>query len=172
MSKARRAAPRMVMAAALIAQAACYGYVPVTPDTPEPGSHLRVALNEQGASQLTSVLGPEVVELDGRLLAREDQTLSLLVSSYQTRRNAELAGTGDPVHVSIDQITRVEQKRLAPGRSILLGLALAGGAFVLNRLFPDDPRVVESEDPGDPGPQERRRTPRGAWGALQIRFQM
>jgi len=150
--------------------AGCYSYVPVQPGTPGPGSFVRVEVNDQGASKLTSVLGPGVLQLNGLVLAQEDQTISMLVNTYQTTRNAELTGINDPVRLSIEQIRHVEQKQMSRARSLLLGAAVLGGGLALTHIFAGDDRVLEPEDPDDPGPIQRRPLPRGGRALFQIRF--
>jgi hypothetical protein len=165
-----RAGPLAVLVAAVAMGAGCYRYVPVSPRTPEPGSVVRMDVSDQAATQLTGVLGPGVLSLNGLVLAQEDQTISLLVSSYNTRRNAELSGSNDPVRLSVDQITHLEQKRLDKGRSFLLGAAFVGGAIAITTIFGKDDRVLEPDDPNDPGPIQRRRSIKAVPAIFRIRF--
>lgn len=158
-----------VVAAGITLSAGCYQYVPVPPSSPEPGSVVRVGVNDRAAPDLTSVLGPGVLRLNGRLLERDQQTVSILVESYQTLRNGNLSGVSDPVRLTVDQITDVEQKRLARGRSVLLGIAFVGGALALTEIFGGGERVLEREDPDDPGPLERR-SPRRPWIGVRMPF--
>lgn len=148
----------------------CYQYVRVPAVSPEPGSVVRVDVSDQGTSTLTSVLGPGVFRLNGLLLDRNDESVSILVESYQTSRGGELSGFGDAVRLPMQQIMQVEQKRLSRGRSFLLGVAFLGGAFALTELFGGDERIVESEDPEDPGQPQRRGYPAGIWPAIRILF--
>jgi len=161
---------RVVTLATATAVPGCYQYVPVSPASPDPGSVIRVDVDDEAATALTSVLGPGVLRVNGRLLDRTDESVSILVESYQTSRSGELSGLGDPVSLPIHQITHVEQKRLSRGRSLLLGVAFVGGALAMTEIFAGDERVFDPDDPNDPGEPQRRRLPGGVWPGFRILF--
>jgi hypothetical protein len=129
---------------------ACYRYVPAV--TPEPGRLIRAELNDQGSTAITSTLGPGVREIDGLLLATEGQELSVLLDSYVTRLQGTLSGGNQPIRLPTGHVTMMLERRVDPVRSVILGVALASGAFTMVKLFGPGGLVFSDEEEEDPGP--------------------
>ena len=134
----------------------CYRYVPAGPE-PQPGRVIKAELNEAGASALTSKLGPGVTALDGLLLAREGDQLSILVESYITQRQGLLTGGNEALSVSLTHISTLQEKRPDKLRSVALGALLLGGAIAAFQIFGPEERLFEDEEEEDPGPPSIRR---------------
>jgi hypothetical protein len=131
---------------------ACYRYVPA--QSPEPGRLIRASLNEQGAAAVTPRLGPGVLELDGLLLANEEQELSVLVESYITRMQGTLSAGNEPVRLPHTHFSTVLEREIDPVRSALFGTALVAGAVAMVQVFGPGGIVFRDEDPPDDPPVE------------------
>lgn len=146
----------------------CYRYVPVQA-SPEPGRVVRANVTQAGAEALAPRLGPGVLELDGLLLGQEDQELAILVETYMTRQQGALSGNNEAIRLPWAQIAGVSEKRLDLARSTLFGAALVGGVVAAIAVFGQDERVLEPDDPEDPGSPQRRGLPLDL-GPLRLRL--
>src|SRR6266480_2878288 len=134
--------------------AGCHSYVPLTTPIPLPGTYVAAMLTEAGSAQVSSQLGPDAGVVRGRLLDDGQQGMTLSVQSVGLRRGDELVWRGETVTLPHASIARVELRRLAKGRSLLL-LVVGATAFVaLTRTFDLHVRgtggVLAPNGPGPP----------------------
>ena len=132
----------------------CHTYVPLITPTPLPGTYVAATLTESGSAQVSSHLGPDAGVVRGRLLDDGQQGMTLSVQSVGLRRGDELAWRGETVTLPHASIARVELRRLAKGRSLLL-LVVGTTAFVaVTRTFDLHVRgtggVLAPNGPGPP----------------------
>src|SRR5437867_2485978 len=113
----------------------CHSYVPLTTPIPLPGTYVAATLTEAGSAQVSSQLGPDAGVVRGRLLDDGQQGMTLSVQSVGLRRGDELAWRGETVTLPHALIARVDLRRFAKGRSLVL-LVFGATAFVaLTRTF-------------------------------------
>src|ERR1041385_1760609 len=118
--------------------AGCYNYNPLTTPTPQAGSYVAVTLTDSGSQELARYLGPNVFVVGGRYRGDSDHGLLLSVASVELKRGNELSWEGETVALPNGAIASLDGRRLAKGRSTLLGSVGAGGlvattlAFTLN----------------------------------------
>lgn len=128
----------MVLACAGVAGVAgvggvgCYNYEPLTTPSPTPGSRLAVELTDSGTSALTGYLGPDVAQVDGRLLRVTPETLVLSAQSITNRQGINHFWTGEQVALPRNLVATLVQRRFAPARTaVFVTGAVAGVALVL-----------------------------------------
>ena len=107
----------------------CHSYVPLTTATPLPGTYVAATLTESGSAQVSGQLGPDAGVVRGRLLDDRQEAMTLSVQSVGLRRGDELAWRGETVTLPYGSIARVDLRRFAKGRSLLL-LVVGATAFV------------------------------------------
>ena len=71
----------LLVGAAIALQLACYRYVPADLTAVPVGGHFRAIVNPTAANQLLATYGVATATLDGRLVARDDDVLTLSVPS-------------------------------------------------------------------------------------------
>src|SRR5881296_1655045 len=113
----------------------CHSYIPLTTPTPLPGTYVAATLTESGSAQVSGHLGPDASVVRGRLLDDGQQGMTLSVQSVGLRRGDELAWRGETVTLPHASIARIERRRLAKGRSLLLLVAGATAFVALSRSF-------------------------------------
>ena len=69
----------------LTSAAACYYYQPLDAPSPQPGTYMQVMLTDSGTSHFWGYLGPDVGNLQGRLISADPQSLALSVHSVEGR---------------------------------------------------------------------------------------
>jgi hypothetical protein len=110
----------------------CYVAVPMSTTTPPAGTRLQVQLTDAGSSSLAQYLGPNVVSVDGRLMARSDSSLTLSVTDVGMRSGDQQFWKGEQVSIPQVTIATVQQKKLSWWRSGLIGGLLVAGALSIN----------------------------------------
>jgi hypothetical protein len=153
---------------AFVWASACYVYQPVPPTAPEPGADIRAEIDEQASAQLVPVLGPGVTRINGLVLERDMGVMSVLVSSYFSTRAGDLLSANEPVRIGLGNFRSLEQKQFSRGRSILLGAAFVGGAFLVMEVTGLNRRLFETDEDPPPGPTDYRVPSR--WTGLRVRF--
>ncbi len=106
--------------------AGCYSYSQTLADKPAPGTDVLIVLNDRGRVDLEQQLGPEVWQVEAKVVGADDSTISLSIQKTSTIENAETQWAGETVSVRIDDCRSVTARRFSPGRTI----ALAGTATV------------------------------------------
>ena len=146
----RHTTRQLTLLTAILFTPGCYNYVTTT-SVPLPGRDVRAEIRDEGAARLTPQLGPGVLEVEGLLLSADSVGLSIMVSSYVTRRQGMLGG-GDAVQLHPEHIGVLKVKRLDRFRSVLFGLSVAATTLLAIEVFGPDRRILENEKPDDPGP--------------------
>lgn len=124
-----------LLAALLLLVSACYVYVPVGPELPEPGSKVRAHLRDEGVTSLTPVLGPGVLALDGYMIHERSDSLLLLVEYAQSRMGGRFAWHGEPVRLYQGHVLSLEQWRHSPRRTAGLAVATAAAFYLFHRIL-------------------------------------
>lgn len=140
----------------LFATGACYSYVPVT-GTPAPGQELALVITDRGRAALSERVGPELDQLRGTLVTRNDSSYTLAMKQAVTLRRVSNTWTGESLTVSSSLVGSVRERRLDRGRSWLLAASATAAvvAFIATRSFLDGNRNIETDPstpPTGPGP--------------------
>lgn len=151
---ARRLARRAGVAAlALVAmhQAACYRYVPLS-SAPDPGTVVRLELNDQGRAELADSIGPSANRIEGKVRSAANGAYELDVSSVWYFTGRMQRWSGESLRIPASYVGQLREKRFDRKRTFTVG-AGAVAAVVLAIIGAD---LVGSGDPGrtpiDPPP--------------------
>jgi hypothetical protein len=105
--------------------AGCYSLEPATSPTPELGKVVAFDLNDAGRLALGGSMGPEIEQIEGRLVER-DSDYVLAVSGVRFLRGGEQAWRGERVHIKPAYVSSSYERRFSAGRSTVLGAIGAG----------------------------------------------
>jgi hypothetical protein len=114
--------------------AACYTYHPL-PANPEPQTRVTVQLNDMGRVGTSKTIGAGTRSLDGSIVATDDTSYRLAVSSVKPLTGPRLRWTGEQVTVRRDYVATVQERRLSKGRTALFGIAVAFAAVTTMVYF-------------------------------------
>jgi hypothetical protein len=112
--------------------AGCYTYRPlpsVDAAMPAPGTQVEVRLTTAGAAALANQVGPDVLYLEGLLVAADSSALTLKMTRSETARRVSAEWKGEQVTLAREHIASVGARKLSVGATALLG-GLAGGGLV------------------------------------------
>ena len=110
--------------------AGCYSLQPVRGVDPEVGSRIAIDVNDVGRVGLGQSIGPEIAQVEGKLIEKDTASYLMALSSVRMLRGEEQPWTGEQVRVKKEYFGPTYQRRFSKGRSIALGVASVGG-FVL-----------------------------------------
>ncbi len=123
----------------------CYTYEPTGDATPEIGQEFAFDINDVGRVGLGGSMGPEISQVEGRLISRENAEYLVAVSAVHFLRGGEQAWKGENVHIKSEFVTSTYERHYSKGRSITLGAVGVGAvAFLLTRS------LLGSGNEGDP----------------------
>ena len=98
----------------------CYKYVPVEPSAVTPGAGVRARLSDAGAEEMRRLFGPDVLSVEGPLVAWNGGGLSLLWETYLRRQGYPPTTVTDTIRLEATSpwvVYRVFQKSIPPNRS-------------------------------------------------------
>ena len=131
----------------------CYTLRPASTPVPE-GTDVAFSVNDAGRVALANQVGPEVAQLEGRLISANNGDYVLAVNAVRFVSGGEQIWKGERVRLSKDHVGSSFERRFSPGRTAAAAAITAGGvlAFFATRSLlgigsepGDDPR------PPDPG---------------------
>ncbi len=117
---------------ACVVLSGCRSYSPLGGVAPVVESTIRLQLTDSGSVAMRSYLGPSVVYVTGRLTGIDSSGLALAVGETQGASGATTYWKGERAVIPRSYVAVVEQEKLAPVRTALLGGAIAAalaGAF-------------------------------------------
>jgi hypothetical protein len=119
----------------LLLCSACYTYAPVVAPGPAPGAHVSAGLTQDGTGAMLPLLGPDVAEVSGQVIAVSADTLRLSLASVNSQRGIPTSWRGEEVPLPRARLSFMTQRRLSPGGTVLLGAGITGGLYLLYRLL-------------------------------------
>jgi hypothetical protein len=146
-SLAARLVPLGCLAVAL---GGCYTFAAASPAAVRPGARVRVALTPDGTNALDPVVGSSVSGLEGDVVRGNADTLVVRADKLLTTAGVDVAWTGRDLAIPVAWQRGVDQRRLAPGRTALLGaggVALSAAVVVLVRRLGDSDGGPGGGDP-------------------------
>ena len=114
----------VVVGAELLVLAGCYTYEPAR-TTPQPGRELAFDINDTGRVALRGAMGPEVTQIEGRLIQKTDTTYHLAVSVVHLLRGGEQTWSGEEVQLKQAFVSAMYEKRFSKSRTLIAGATTA-----------------------------------------------
>lgn len=114
-------------AVACVLLAGCYSLQSARGTAPEVGTKVALDINDAGRVGLGGALGPEVSQVEGRLIERDSAGYLLAISNIRLLQGGEQVWTGEQVRVRSDFVGNTYTRRFSLGRSIGFGVAGIGG---------------------------------------------
>ena len=94
---------------------------------PELGTVVALDINDAGRVALGGMIGPEIGQIEGRLISSENGEYLVAVTSVRYLRGGEQIWAGERVRVSKDYVWNTYERKFNKGRTIVLGATVAAG---------------------------------------------
>ena len=118
-----------VLAAVLVS--GCYELQPVQGPAPEVGTQIAFDVTDAGRVALGGSMGPEIAQIEGRLIEKGSADYLVAVSSVHLLRGGEQVWSGEPVRIKSEYVASVYEKKFSRGKSIALGVVGVGLAAII-----------------------------------------
>ena len=125
MKQMSRIAVLMVGALGLVG---CYTLRPTRGATPQVGEKVAFDLNDNGRAALGGSMGPEIGQIEGRLLQKDTAQYVVAVSAVRLIRGGEQTWGGEAVRIKPEYVSSAYTRQFATGRTVAL-TALGAGAI-------------------------------------------
>lgn len=114
----------------------CYSLQPMRGEAPEPGSRIAFDVNDQGRVALGGSMGPEIDQIEGRLVQRDSANYLIAVTAVHLLRGGDQVWSGEHVRVNSSYVSRVYARRFSSGKTLALSAVGVGaiGVFVAQSL--------------------------------------
>jgi hypothetical protein len=120
---------------ACVLASGCYIATTTPPAGVATGQQVHLELNDEGTRQLTGVLGPRTLSLDGRVTARTDTSLDVAVTDITRIGGGEETWHGASITVPTRALGRTQARRFAAVQTVLVaGLGVATLFFAARAL--------------------------------------
>ena len=122
---------RAVLLTLVAVSTACYRYVPNASSDLQVGEEVRVRLTSSGSVALQSLVGADVIAIDGRVTARSDTAYALSMGGTTKRAGDSAVWSGEPVSVPRTAIAGAEHRVLNRKKTLLMSALGVGGAALV-----------------------------------------
>ena len=144
---------RMIRIASILVTSAllagCYTLQPAGGIAPEIGDELAFDINDAGRVGLGGSMGPEIAQVQGKLISRENAEYLVAVTSIHTLRGGDQVWTGEQVHIKSEYVTTTYQRHFSKARTVTLGaVGVAAFVYIITRSLVGS----GTEDPVTPPP--------------------
>lgn len=118
-----------------LTNAACYSYLPLD-TSPQPGTEVRLELNDRGRAALADSIGPTAHRIEGTLRSASDSVYGLDVRSVEYYTGQVQRWSGEELRIPVGFVSQSRERRFDGKRSLLVG-AIAAAAVVAAILGAD-----------------------------------
>lgn len=131
----------------------CYTLTPVANIGVPLGTTVALDINDAGRVALGGSMGPEIRQVEGRLVGNANNEYTLAVSGVRFLRGGEQRWNGERVTIRSENVSALSERRLSKGRTAAFaGAGLGVLAFIVTRsvigngsVDPDKPPVDSSQ---------------------------
>lgn len=139
----------------------CYTLQPTGGPVPQLGTIIGLDLNDAGRAALGGSMGPEIAQVEGRLVQKDTGEFVVAVTDVHLLRGGDQVWRGEQVHIKAGFVSSVYERRFSVTRSAALAAVGVGAvAIIATRgligLGSTDQGVMT---PGDTGHTLRRPRP-------------
>ena len=126
----------------------CYTLQPTVGVTSDLGVRVAFDINDVGRVALGGAMGPEIDQIEGRLVERSADDYMVAVSGVRLLRGGYQVWSGERVRINSSYVKSSYVRKFSRTRSAILGSVLAGGfvAFMVSR------GLIGAGDPSDHPP--------------------
>lgn len=113
--------------------AGCYVLQPATGAGPEPGALMAMEVNDLGRLALGGQMGPEIQQVEGRLVSKNNGEYQIAVSSVKLIRGGAQVWSGEKVTVKPEYISQTFERRLSKSRTAAMAAVFVVGVYTVVR---------------------------------------
>jgi hypothetical protein len=123
--------PRALVVGFAVFVAGCYSLQPASGPAPQLGTIIGLDINDAGRSALGGSMGPEIGQVEGRLVDRDSSEYVVAVTALHLLRGGEQVWHGETIHIKNEYVTSVYERRFSASRSAALAAAGVGAVAII-----------------------------------------
>lgn len=155
-----RAGSRLSAVGAGILLVGCYTLQPTGGAVPKPGTIMGFDINDVGRVALAGPMGPEIEQVEGRLVEKDSNEYVVAVTGLHLLRGGEQVWHGEMVHIKTEYVSSLYERRFSAARSVAMGAAGIGAiAIIASRSLGGLGSTDRPGPPTDTGQTLRRPRP-------------
>jgi hypothetical protein len=136
----------------------CYTLQPTGGPVPQLGTTIGLDLNDAGRAALGGSMGPEIGQVEGRLIQKDTSQYLVAVTALHLLRGGDQVWHGETVQIKSGYVSSVYERKFSPVRSVALAAAGVGAvAIIATRGLIG---LGNSSSPGGPSPGDTAHTQR------------
>ncbi|MDE3151440.1 MAG: hypothetical protein KGL93_04270 [Gemmatimonadota bacterium] len=120
---------------AIVSSAACYTQVPITDTSAPAGEPVHAVLTPYGSVQMVSKLGPNVHEVDGRLVSFDTSTVTIALATTVGLDGTQQDWSGDRIEFPRTVLDQLTTSRFSARKTTWLGVVTVAGLAVLRGVL-------------------------------------
>jgi hypothetical protein len=140
----------------------CYALQPTGGPVPQPGTIIGLDLNDAGRLALGGTMGPEIGQVEGRLIQKDSDEFVVAVTDLHLLRGGDQVWHGEVVHIKSGYVSSLYERRFSAGRSAALAAAGVGAVAIIatrGLIGLGNPSAPSGPAPGDTAHTQRRPRP-------------
>lgn len=154
------ALPRRFIAGFSVLLVGCYTLQPTGGPVPQPGTIIGLDINDAGRLALGGSMGPEIGQIEGRLVEKDSGEYVVAVTALHLLRGGDQVWHGETIHIKSEYVTSIYERRFSAGRSAALAAAGVGAvAIIATRSLIGLGKTDSGPTPGDTAHTQRRPRP-------------
>jgi hypothetical protein len=148
--------------------AGCYTLQPAGGVVPDIGTQVAFDVNDVGRVALGGAMGPEIGQIEGRLVQRDSSQYVVAVTAVHLLRGGEQSWAGETVHIKSEYVSSSYQRQFSRGRTVALSavgvvaLAMLARNSLLGSGSVDQPVTPPESTATRPPPQTLGNTRRSS----------
>ena len=154
-----RKLPRSALVIGVVGLAGCYSLQPASITTLEPGKQIAFDVTDAGRVALGGSMGPEIGQVEGRLIQKDNGEYLLGVTSVSLLRGGNQTWAGEQVRLKPEYVGNVYERRFDVGRSAALAAVGVGAiAYIAKQNLFGGGTAEQKDQIPDTAVTIRRRT--------------
>jgi hypothetical protein len=117
---------QVVVAATMLVSMGCYTLEPVGGQALPLGTQVSLAINDAGRAALSGQMGPEISDIQGRLLQKDSAEYVLAVTQISLLRGGEQVWAGERIRVKTSYVNTISERRFSRSRTAVVSAVALG----------------------------------------------
>lgn len=126
-----RAASRLSVVGLAVLSVGCYTLQPTGGVVPQPGTMMGFDITDAGRVSLGGSMGPEIGQIEGRLMGKEGDEYVIAVAALHYLRGGQQVWHGERVRVKTEYVSSLYERKLSVPRSVVMGAAGVGAIALI-----------------------------------------
>ena len=122
---------RVVVVSTLLVSMGCFTLKPVTGQPLPLGTVVSLSINDAGRAVLSGTMGPEISDIEGRLVQKDSAEYVLAVSLVKLMRGGEQVWSGERIRVKSEFVSGVMERKFSRSRTAFVVSAAAGAIALI-----------------------------------------